>query len=131
MEQIFATVRPHFENQRAREVLSNSKYDPSPLSLPFIYPSKYCYNIELEQQKMVYQKLYKEKDEKFNKAYLQLAADKEKITMSRDKYITSPSLPPSLSLSLPSPPLLTLSSPPSLSLSSPPSFFPFFLLALI
>lgn len=42
---------------------------------------------ELEQQKAVYQKLYKEKDEKFNKAYLQLAADKEKITMSKDKYV--------------------------------------------
>jgi hypothetical protein len=30
--------------------------------------------------------LYKTKDERFNKMYLQLAADKERITMAKDKF---------------------------------------------
>jgi hypothetical protein len=33
----------------------------------------------------MYQQLYKDKDEKFNKMYLQLAAEKERIGMAKDK----------------------------------------------
>ena len=42
---------------------------------------------ELQQQKNTYQQLYAEKDEAFNQVYLQLASDKEKQQMAKDKYI--------------------------------------------
>eukprot|EP01105_Mastigella_eilhardi_P022176 TRINITY_DN5447_c0_g1_i1.p1 TRINITY_DN5447_c0_g1~~TRINITY_DN5447_c0_g1_i1.p1 ORF type:complete len:820 (-),score=235.45 TRINITY_DN5447_c0_g1_i1:84-2522(-) len=44
-----------------------------------------AYNQKLQQQKLMYQQLYKDKDEMFNKVYLQLAADKERVQMSKDK----------------------------------------------
>eukprot|EP00727_Mastigamoeba_balamuthi_P007311 m51a1_g320 hypothetical protein (787) ;mRNA; f:431131-434130 len=43
------------------------------------------YNQKLQQQKLMYQQLYKDKDDAFNQVYLQLAAEKERIQMSRDK----------------------------------------------
>jgi hypothetical protein len=38
----------------------------------------------VEYQNM-YQQVYKDKDEHFQKKYLQLAADKERISMTKDK----------------------------------------------
>jgi hypothetical protein len=33
----------------------------------------------------MYQQVYKEKDEHFNKLYLQLAAEKERVSIAKDK----------------------------------------------
>eukprot|EP01112_Ceratiomyxa_fruticulosa_P015466 TRINITY_DN4547_c0_g1_i1.p1 TRINITY_DN4547_c0_g1~~TRINITY_DN4547_c0_g1_i1.p1 ORF type:complete len:838 (+),score=208.06 TRINITY_DN4547_c0_g1_i1:368-2881(+) len=43
------------------------------------------YQRRLEEQKQVYQQLYREKDGQFNKVYLSLAAEKEQETMTKDK----------------------------------------------
>lgn len=42
---------------------------------------------EIKEHQQLYQQLYRDKDEKFNKMYLKLAADKEAVTMERDKYV--------------------------------------------
>jgi hypothetical protein len=40
---------------------------------------------EIQEHQIMYQQLYKDKDQKFSKMYLQLAAEKEKISMAKDK----------------------------------------------
>lgn len=40
----------------------------------------------MNEYQNTYQQMYKTKDEKFNKMYLGLAAEKEKISMHKDKY---------------------------------------------
>jgi hypothetical protein len=40
---------------------------------------------EIVEHQHTYQQLYKDKDERFNKMYLQLAAEKERVSMQKDK----------------------------------------------
>ncbi len=42
--------------------------------------------LEIVEHQHTYQQLYKDKDERFNKMYLQLAADKERVSMQKDKF---------------------------------------------
>lgn len=42
---------------------------------------------EMTTQKDAFQKMFKSKDEKFRQAYLTLAAEKERIQMSKNKYV--------------------------------------------
>ncbi|PRP81719.1 hypothetical protein PROFUN_10819 [Planoprotostelium fungivorum] len=44
------------------------------------------YNKKIQEHQNMYQQLYRDKDERFNKYYLQLAAEKEKVGMTKDKY---------------------------------------------
>jgi hypothetical protein len=37
------------------------------------------------EHQQAYQQLYKDKDERFNKMYLNLAAEKERVSMAKDK----------------------------------------------